>query len=113
MKTEHTPGPWTIPTAPSLHHEHSIDIVGENVHIVTIHGIGDREERNANAYLIAAAPEMLDALNEAEDALSWYSDEDTKVANAALAIIRPLLSRLTGKDIAKLRSGSGIIKLAA
>lgn len=56
MTTTHTPGPWTI------------DTDSEDVHIaaydagVVIAYEGNANERDANMYLIAAAPDLLDAL---------------------------------------------------
>ena len=62
-ESKHTPGPWTAHT----------DVVGTNPDILVDaigHGIiadiggGSIEERQANANLIAAAPELLAALKE-------------------------------------------------
>ncbi len=63
---KHTPGPWTAEEATS----NSIDIVSEEVEIATI--ISDEDfpedcEERANARLIAAAPELLDALRDLAD----------------------------------------------
>ncbi len=89
-----TPGPWDR-TSTAIYAHINGGGPGNRVLIASaVRAPGMIEgEADANARLIAVAPELLDALSEAEDALSWYSDEDTTVANQALAIIRPLLER--------------------
>ncbi len=62
---------------------------------------------------LASGPDLVEALDEAEDALSWYSGEDGPVANRALEIIRPVLSRATGKDIMKLRGSKQAVLAGA
>lgn len=57
---KHTPGPWTVTSdgfiaAPS-------DQMNEGYYVASLHGYA---ERSANASLISAAPEMLEALMEA------------------------------------------------
>lgn len=82
--SKHTPGPWSIFTDDK--HKHNAGIEAENFSIVTIGyfdetpGIDDsgvkgntEEEALANAHLIAAAPDLLEALE--LYALS-YSDEE-------------------------------------
>ena len=53
MKPKHTPGPWT---------QHGLEIHGEIFICDVNENPKDREEHIANAHLIAAAPEMLEAL---------------------------------------------------
>lgn len=80
--SKHTPGPWRFGNS----HESQRIILGGNrkyVATVTIHqvprqmGLIDEKEREANAVLITAAPEMLEALSKVplfrmtEDALGW------------------------------------------
>jgi hypothetical protein len=54
--TQHTPGPWAIYEWDNKVH---IEATGRNL-IATI----ARKEQDANAHLIAAAPDMLDALDD-------------------------------------------------
>ena len=70
MKTKHTPGPWhtrhgQISSETSTH---GCTIANCNA---TAIGISD-EEVEANAALIAAAPEMAEALRECRIALTFY-----------------------------------------
>jgi hypothetical protein len=75
MKQSHTPGPWT---------DQSIDhsqwgvydargrVVAQAQQIKPLPEDLKQVERTANARLIAAAPELLEALEEAENALADY-----------------------------------------
>jgi hypothetical protein len=56
MSTKHTPGPWRYDDTWGL-----IVARGE-VEVAACHGGGSRSEAQANARLISAAPELLDAL---------------------------------------------------
>lgn len=63
MNTHHTPGPWSI-QADDLD---SFTIYSEQMNIAEILAIGGEgmsDEGEANARLIAAAPELLEALQE-------------------------------------------------
>lgn len=79
MKTKHTPGPWKFIGA----YQPGIDSEPENFSIIIWgeddefgNGIQGRteEEGQANAKLIAAAPEMLHLLGEIEAWLSFRPD---------------------------------------
>lgn len=72
-----TPGPWSVDNS---RHEGSINRMEPFRHIGMVsnflHDHSSREENEANAKLIAAAPEMLDALLNAKEWLSgWASAE--------------------------------------
>jgi len=67
MKTTHTPGPWEI--NPIWSNEQGIEIHNTETTIANVQSFRkpfNEEEMNANAKLIAAAPEMLEALVEAK-----------------------------------------------
>jgi hypothetical protein len=60
---KHTPGPWAI--APDPEHLTAAPLViseSRNIAKVLYYGGSEDNQVNANAYLIAAAPEMLEAL---------------------------------------------------
>lgn len=98
---KHTPGPWSIDRGTG----HEQLIMAEDLHIATIHRPLEGYWTRENARLIAAAPEMLEALkwfvenddtNEGDDplpergGLSWdqinaYYLEGKRKAIAALA----------------------------
>ena len=74
MKTKHTPGPWTI--AESMYGVGNLLVAG----VVKDHqpiancGYDDTGESQANARLIASAPELLEALTFALDMLDHLPD---------------------------------------
>ncbi len=74
-KSKHTPGPWVV--MPDARHAPRICVDGDKDWpiVVTISGHNDAGIR-ANEHLIAAAPEMIEALKAINDAPIW--------ANAAL-----------------------------
>jgi hypothetical protein len=59
IKLQHTPGPWQIGTPPP-NGEQTIGL--NNGLMIAISTTGDNIDSKANARLIAAAPEMLEAL---------------------------------------------------
>jgi hypothetical protein len=72
--TQHTPGPW------SQGEDNPLNIYGNHASVANVHGThptGARteEEAIANARLIAAAPELLAALQEAVMVLKWATQE--------------------------------------
>lgn len=95
----HTPGPWAILTP-------SEDWLGRPVHdwAVTVHEHDDwictgptwdqefHDESLANARLIAAAPEMLDALRDVIEHMEW----STTRGEAAYQCARAAIAKATG-----------------
>lgn len=74
MKTQHTPGPWFIDSFAQIGDEKSI--IGR-VYCGDIFPNDDLPECTANARLIAAAPELLEALEGLSDILNnHYGDDD-------------------------------------
>jgi len=75
---KHTPGPWSI-------RQESVWSVGTDHEMsALVYGCTDEEEE-ANAHLIAAAPDLLEALKELRD---WYRENvglPACKANAAIA----------------------------
>jgi hypothetical protein len=88
MKTKHTPGPWDD----TGHDGKDTQIVssqwGEVARVVYN---GDCAQRTANARLIAAAPELLEALAFYADSANWFGApapvylDSGKLARAAIA----------------------------
>ncbi len=96
MKNTHTPGPWTISGT-----HHSIGIApddGKSDGLASVFGCGPQAE--ANARLIAAAPELLSALEAAYNAIAWdipggnLSDQEE---DALLDVIREALRKAKGE----------------
>ena len=80
MTTQHTPGPWTIKFFRSIEPNHAL-ICAEDWHdfaSVVVRFCGDDTDDAtglANARLIAAAPEMLEALKEAKNGLRYWEPQ--------------------------------------
>ena len=98
MSAQHTPGPWTVQTL-----WHSFRVVDSRAmtfsnsrlcdvqHWSTSNRGPSREEAEANARLIAAAPDLLDALKDLERVSgSAMLIDDPARANARAAIAKAL-----------------------
>jgi hypothetical protein len=74
MNTKHTPGPWAVGLYSWDNVKGAHGILAEGCLIPICHSImgGDLEESDANARLIAAAPDLLEALRKAEAWVSQY-----------------------------------------
>lgn len=75
-KTKHTSGPWVINKLEVN------DTDGNNRLVAMVNGGRIKAESEANAQLIAAAPEMLEALEEIHERLfAWRDDAQLKLQN--------------------------------
>jgi hypothetical protein len=87
-ETKHTPGPWYQSSAhvPTVHYDEVADGAGV---LVADCWTSDRaaEERDANARLIAAAPELLEALAEIVNRLGINPMDDDELAAHCRAAI--------------------------
>lgn len=72
MSLQHTPGPWIISADPLHFHSLTTVIGGKESHqkngppqqmIIQVGGFAEWQEAEANARLIAAAPDLLEALS--------------------------------------------------
>lgn len=86
MNTKHTAGPWKIDDALDL----PLAVIQDNEMGEGIAELGERTPENeANARLIAAAPELLEALQEMMSRYgsknSGFDNEETAKARAAIA----------------------------
>ncbi len=110
MSAAHTPGPWRVDpfyVADVQNGDGALEIASTHPRVLTGGEAPDLEECHANARLIAAAPELLEALLEAHRALrkyewydnpksGWASDDNATVrsmVDAALAKALPVTSR--------------------
>lgn len=79
----HTPGPWRVPKGGL----HILDTVGEHLAVVVEHGVGSMTA-DANADLIAAAPELLAALTlvttKSPDVFSWLPASEAEFVRQAM-----------------------------
>ena len=89
MTTQHTPGPWTTSSLPNGT-EWTVSIDDGDM-LADLTGCPNEQ---ANARLIAAAPDLLAALQIAEDALDMYSGGQS----SDLAAIRIAIDKATGAE---------------
>jgi len=106
MTTKHTPGPWAINNPD---HENFVTIGSSSVRNIAdvwaINGDCTEDERDANACLIAAAPELLEA---AKLVLAWYEAEDDhsntnfyqrmEMCRTSEAALRSAIAKATGSE---------------
>ncbi len=98
MRAKHTPGPWVLEILQGYDSfdcpvDSDVEITAADGKHIHSHDLGYRddtdEEIKANARLIAAAPDLLDALKALTDRMSLYAghhdDELTKIGRAAIA----------------------------
>lgn len=95
MSTKHTPGPWTFEkvTKPTRYFE--VHIPGD--HPIAVGRSGGPDDVHAcdeaNARLVAAAPEMLEALK----AVDGYFEPNPKGVPAWLKQVRAAIAKADGK----------------
>ena len=94
---KHTPGPWkyyrdNYPAGPAIVPKHG-PVIAE---LWNDDSIRNREEHEANAHLIAAAPAMYEALEAAIDAVMWMSGasdfSDDGIAHDGWLKVRPQIA---------------------
>ena len=79
-ETKFTPGPWCVGTPPPNGQQTIGTEMGLMVAVATT-GVGMAEETKANAHLIAAAPDLYEAL---EELMYARTDKAERMAEAAL-----------------------------
>jgi hypothetical protein len=83
--SKHTPGPWHYKSG-------TRGIFGpEGKAIATLHGTPrgyPNPDREANAHLLVAAPDLLEALRDLVDAITGRLDGETIALHNALAVIK-------------------------
>ena len=106
IKLKHTPGPWKYDDDPlrmRIHSEFDHDIVCHMVGNSASSMIQKREIKNANARLIAAAPEMLeDLIDEARKQvirISAVKNIDEFIKNIGKTKIMQTIEKATGLTI--------------
>lgn len=83
MTTSHTPGPWVAVELPT-----AIAIKSHMGNVANIQRGSMREQQQANARLIAAAPDLLEALKAFVNHGSCFDDDDMEKARAAIAKVQ-------------------------
>ena len=93
--TDHTPGPWHVIEAcyEAYRGSHSIGSVDVRVAKVARNGVDD-VEGEANARLIAAAPDLLEACVEAIQALD--AEFSQRITDVNFPLLRAAVAKATG-----------------
>lgn len=101
--SKYTPGPW------KAHFEEAYFVTGPDLGRVAImmnlkgaHGLGGRrsgDESAANAHLIAAAPEMLEALRLAHVYINGGTGYTPENHKAAYEAVRAAIAKATGEAV--------------
>ncbi len=89
--TKHTPGPWSRNIRAAG--KYPVVFAGRNMHVAQVCQQPDGAETEANIDLIAAAPELLEAL---QWALSQIEDDLSPDHQAALDAARAAIAKATG-----------------
>ena len=95
---KHTPGPWKLNSLDSGTNDDGT-IIGPNNTVITADIFGrNAEEAEANAHLIEAAPDMLNALKEAVELLeSYLTDADREASpKGRWPVIRAAIAKAEG-----------------
>ncbi len=94
MSEQHTPGPWS-----AMPYERSVAIFSDDAYIAAVYDGPqiDRDQRLANARLMAAAPELLAALQAVWEAYEeGYETEELTPAVADK--VHAAIARATGQE---------------
>ena len=102
--SNHTPGPWVIEHLKNGAFPRTCVFFQNNYRVVTIADLGNHNEaeRLGNAYLIAAAPDMLDALEFVSAYLDEYLiptgklNQDIKGSNIIVTKVREAINKAKG-----------------
>lgn len=91
-KASHTPGPWILKP---YRKDFSIGISGESEYVVTVTGMSEKDK--ANARLIAAAPELLEACKDALESLKRLIDAEGAYRVTNISQLQSAIRKALGK----------------
>ena len=95
MENNHTPGPWQLEMGQA---KDLFYVYGDGYVYVASNEHCDAEEVIGNAYLIAAAPELLDACERVlADAKSWSRFGDVQIDEDDFPYIKDVIAKAKGK----------------
>lgn len=96
MSTKHTPGPWLRNVRSQG--RYPVIYAGRNTHVAVAQQMATPDETEANIDLIAAAPEILEALMELERIVSAHPSFQNEWTHAASVIgsARAAIVKATG-----------------
>jgi hypothetical protein len=100
MEAKHSKGPWGASATPVIDRENIRNITDEDGNLVAqirCRGMGKDQEALANARLIVAAPDMLEALDKAFTLLSEHPE--SKQGNSKIHYVMHLVESIRDKAI--------------
>lgn len=95
MNIKHTPGPWNVHGRDTRGLPHSLVAAETLIAKVYSKCYGDVEQETANAKLIAAAPDLLEALQAARDLWGDYLPPVNSNAMKAMKLVNAAISKAT------------------
>ena len=102
LETQHTPGPWKFSPngAGYLVTREDVFVVGHGICGVKPSQSASEDQCEANARLIAAAPDMLAVLNETTLQLRYLADKfgETGTGAAVLARVQAVIAKAEGNE---------------
>jgi len=97
----HTPGPWVVGPDSKYHQQSYIPVLArvQNMHWAVAWVVMDEETHGDNVRLIAAAPDLLSALEEIRDLLHESTARpDYEVRREALALAENACARASAEE---------------
>jgi len=103
MKTKYTPGPWAVNRSTTPQHETEIVTRAQGLYgtVALVIGRAGSETGEADANLIAAAPELLAALQDSIIAMETEQDGQNPIFDWALAKARRAIAKATHVSAAR------------
>ena len=99
MKTKHTPGPWIVKQVPQDRYVTDLHVArqdNEGSYVAIIDKVFNSQSATANARLIAAAPEMLEALEKIKETLDIIKGGEFFAMNYELLLVNRAIAKAKG-----------------
>lgn len=96
MSAKHTPGPWSLAESKVFMYQTLIMANGNSAPIATLYGSLTDCENGRNARLIAAAPDLLEALHAIVSSLSDNDEEGLIEHSEQIIAARAAIAKATG-----------------
>lgn len=102
MKAQHTPGPWDVYDGPNDKKELTVNYIDKSGQIIMVADCNSAyappKERDANARLIAAAPELLEACKAFLDMEIEIDMEYHKAFKVVIDKVTAAIAKAEGRD---------------
>ncbi len=95
MSAQHTPGPWKWHTPATTSARHPAYVTSGNSYIAALYHTDNQGETHPNARLIAAAPDLLAALELCEGNISSLAAAHPNIYSEWLAVVSAAIAKAT------------------